>query len=113
MKFAYSIAALLLPAVAAAQPLDPDDPTDPNAPQPVTVEPSQAPAPAAPVVVVNPPPPAPTYTAEPSYETYTSPWNAPMFTSGAIVFLGSYGAALVVAATSEDDVVDRGNDRLY
>lgn len=93
----------LVPAIASAQP-NPDDPTDPNK------EPQSPP----PVVIVNPPPPPTAVTTtEPEYETYTDAWNAPMFTSGALVFLGSYGASVVVAATSEDDNVDRGNDRLY
>lgn len=104
---------LLVPTIASAQaPLNPDDPTDPNAPVPTPVEPTPAADP--PVVIVNPPPAPPvTYTAEPQYETYTDTWNAPLFTSGALIFLGSYGASVVVAATSEDDTIDRGNDRLY
>ena len=102
---------LLVPALASAQ-TAPDDPNAP-APTPAPVEPAPTPPPADPVVIVNPPPPAPVYSEEPQYETYTDTWNAPLFTSGALVFLGSYGASVVVAATSEDDTVDRGNDRLY
>jgi hypothetical protein len=103
---------LLLPAIASAQAPNPDDPADPNAPVPAPVEP--VPQEQRPVIIVNPPPVAPvTYTTEPQYETYTDTWNAPLFTSGALVFLGSYGASVVVAATSEDDTIDRGNDRLY
>ena len=104
---------LLVPAIASAQaPLNPDDPTDPDAPVPTPVDPAPA-QPAPPVVIVNPPPAPVTYTTEPQYETYTDTWNAPLFTSGALVFLGSYGASVVVAATSENDAIDRGNDRLY
>ena len=101
---------LLVPAIAVAQPpANPDDPTDPNAPIPTTTDPADKP-----VVIVNPPPPrTTTVVTEPEYETYTDTWNAPMFTSGALIFLGSYGASVVVAATSEDDAIDRGNDRLY
>lgn len=108
MKIRLLAAILLAPAIASAQ--APANPDDPNAPVPADPAPADQP----PVVIVNPPPQAPpTYTVEPSYETYTDTWNAPMFTSGALVFLGSYGAAVVVAATSEDDELDRGNDRLY
>ena len=102
-RLAFSLLAMV-PTVALAQPASSDDPADPN-PQA-----NQPP----PVVIVNPPPPAPVVRyVEPEYETYTDTWNAPLFTSGAIVFLGSYGASVVVAAMSEDDEVDRGNDRLY
>jgi hypothetical protein len=103
------LGASLIPAIAHGQPpLNPDDPTDPNAPVPTPIDPTPAPT-----VIVNPPPPAPVYTTEPEYETHTSAWNAPMFTTGALVFLGSYGASVIVAASTEDDEVDRGNDRLY
>ncbi len=100
---------LLVPALASAQ----TNPDDPNAPAPTPAPVDPAPTEPQPVVIVNPPPPAPVYTEEPQYETYSDTWNAPLFTSGALVFLGSYGASVVVAATSEDDTVDRGNDRLY
>lgn len=116
-RLAFPLLAMI-PTVALAQPVNPDDPADPHAPaQPnppaQTAPPAQPPPP--PVVIVNPPPPATTTTMieEPEYETYTDTWNAPLFTSGALVFLGSYGASVVVAATSEDDEIDRGNDRLY
>jgi len=106
-----ALAGLMPAAVAQGQP-SPDDPTDPNDPVTTPVAPVPAPSP-TPVVVVNPPPPPATYTTEPDYETHTDTWNAPLFTTGALVFAASYGAAVVVAATSEDDTVDRGNDRLY
>ena len=94
----------MVPAVALAQPVT-DDPADPAAPTAETPPP---------VVIVNPPPPTTTtVTTTPEYETYTDTWNAPLFTSGALVFLGSYGASVVVAAMAEDDTVDRGSDRLY
>lgn len=103
-RIALSLLAMV-PAVALAQNPPADDPADAPAPPPTAPPP---------VVIVNPPPPPVVTTIqEPEYETYTDTWNAPLFTSGALVFLGSYGASVVVAATSEDDTVDRGNDRLY
>ena len=96
---AVSLVGTLVPAIAHGQPsLNPDDPT-------------QTP----PVVVINPSPPAHKKTVQPAedYETRTSPWNAPVFTTGAIVFAGSYGGAVITAAASENDTIDRGNDRLY
>lgn len=104
-RLAFSLLAMV-PAVAFAQAPNPDDPT---APADTTTQ-----EPPPPVVIVNPPPSQPVVTTtEPEYETYTDTWNAPLFTSGALVFLGSYGASVVVAAMAEDDTVDRGNDRLY
>lgn len=94
---------MLVPAIASAQTPNPDDPTDPN----------RSPTDPPPVVIVNPPPPAPIVQTTPEYETHTDAWNAPLFTSGALVFVASYGASVVVAATSENDDVDRGNGRLY
>lgn len=121
MKIRLALAALLVPAVASAQSPDPNHPNNPapqpQDPAPTTVEPVTSPttAPPAsdPVVIVNPPPRTVITPVEPQYETYTDNWNAPVFTSGALVFLGSYGASIAVAAASEDDSVDRGNDRLY
>lgn len=109
---------LLVPTIAAAQ-VAPDP--APDAPPPPLVGPATpvapVPVPVAqrPVIIVNPPAQTTTttYTTEPAYETYVSPWNAPLFTSGALLFLGSYGGAVVVAATTEDDEIDRGNDNLY
>jgi len=63
--------------------------------------------------VVNPAPvPAPTNyaPAEPEYQEVTDTYNAPIFTSGALVFAASYGASVIVAASSDDE---RGNHRLY
>jgi hypothetical protein len=67
-----------------------------------------------PVVILDPPPPAKKAPPPPAdFETRTSPWNAPVFTTGAIVFAGSYGGAVVTAAASEDDTIDRGNRKLF
>jgi hypothetical protein len=107
---------VLVPTLAVAQAPDPNDPNAaPVEPAPTPPPPVPVPAAENPVIIVNPPAQQTTTytTTEPQYETYTDTWNAPMFTSGALVFLGSYGASVVVAATSEDDVIDRGNDRLY
>jgi hypothetical protein len=120
-----ALAAILVPATALAQAPDPNDPMDPNDPDDLSepdvppdpsaaTEPATPPPPPDPVVIVNPPPRTTVVApVEPEYETYTDTWNAPVFTSGALVFLGSYGASVVVAASSEDDTFDRGNDRLY
>jgi hypothetical protein len=77
----------------------------------------------APAVVVNPPatppqpPPAPVVATVapqpvviPEYEEVDDSYNAPMFTSGALVFGATYGASVIVAASSDDT---RGNHRLY
>ena len=85
---------LLVPAIAAAQDTPPPD---------------QPPAP-APVVIVNPPPPAPAPVVEQQSGTEVYDyWNAPVFATGALVFLGSYGASVVVAGSSDHP----GADRLY
>ena len=105
--------AALVPAIASAQTADP---YDPNAPAPTTttttvVTPAPQPQQQPPVVVVNPPeqPRTTVVTQTPaSYEVYDA-WNAPVFATGALVFAGSYGAAAVVAATSDHP----GADRLY
>jgi hypothetical protein len=64
------------------------------------------PAPTQVPVVVNPPPPP----AQPEYREVTDSYNATMFMTGALVFAASYGASVIVAASSDGD---RGNDRLY
>ncbi|MDQ3300578.1 MAG: hypothetical protein M3619_28695 [Myxococcota bacterium] len=117
------LATLLAPALAVAQAPDLDPNAPPPAPQPMPQEsPQPAPQPMTvdpppaqpPVVIVNPPPRAMVITeTEPQYETYTDTWNAQVFASGAVLFLASYGASVAVAAMSEDDTIDRGNDRLY
>jgi hypothetical protein len=104
------LGALLIPAAAFAQP----DPGRSDAPSP-TLRPPTPPsaAPPEPTVVVNPTPaPAPTRynTTEPAYQEVTDSYNAPMFTTGALVFAASYGTSVIVAAASSND---RGHDRLY
>jgi len=104
------LGAVLVPTIASA-----DDPYDPNAPATTTtttvVTPAPQPAPQPPVVIVNPPerPRTTVVTQTPeTYEVYDA-WNAPLFATGALVFAGSYGAAAIVAATSDHP----GADRLY
>jgi hypothetical protein len=63
-------------------------------------------APPAPAV---PPPEAYAPAAGPQYDEVTESYNAPMFTSGALVFAASYGASAIVA--SQDS--SRGNNRLF
>jgi len=67
-------------------------------------------------VVVNPqtpPPPSVVQTSpEPQYEEVYDSYNAPVFTTGAVVFGAAY-AASVIAAASSDENNDRGNRRLY
>src|SRR5215831_10755865 len=109
------LGALLVPAMAYAQTPDPDQPQPPPPPPTTVIEPQPAPAPAPatnPVIVVNPnqtpaATPAPVYT-NPETEEYDN-WNAPVFTTGALVFLGTYGASAIVAGSSNHP----GADRLY
>jgi hypothetical protein len=87
--------ALLLPAVASAQ----------------TVEVQPAPAP-APVVVQQTPPPAPaTVVVPPAQQTVTETDTGPnpLLLSGLVGFGASYGAAVIVAASSDH----QGDNRLY
>lgn len=86
--------ALLLPAAAFAQ----------------TVEVQPAPAP-APVVVEQTPPPAPTVYVPPARETVTETDTGPnaLLMSGLVGFGASYGAAVIVAASSDH----QGDNRLY
>jgi hypothetical protein len=89
------LGALLVPALASAQP----GPNDPAAPEPT--------------VVINPPPPQPPVVVappEPEYREVYDSYNAPMFAAGAAVFALSYGASVITAATTDDE---RGNNRLY
>lgn len=69
------------------------------------------------VVVVEPSPPQPvlqrTPVVTPEYETIYDSYDKPLFTAGALVFLGSYGASVVSAAAAGDAEQDRGTDRLY
>jgi hypothetical protein len=119
------LGALLVPALAAAQPA----PNDPNAPTPTEVSPPPPPAPPAPdttpapdapvtspgpTVIVNPPAPAPapvvTTMPDPPYRVVYDSYNAPVFATGALVFVATYGASVITAATTDNE---RGNDRLY
>ena len=73
---------------------------DPNAvpPPPTTVTTESTTPP--PVVVVQPsaPTPAPVYQSE--TEDESDAWNAPVFTTGAVLFGGSYAAAAIVSGES-------------
>src|SRR5690349_21746276 len=118
------LGALLVPALAAAQPT----PSDPNAPTPTEVPPPPPPAPPSPpdtpppdsttvqgpAVIVTPPAsnPAPVVTTspQPEYRVVYDSYNAPVFASGALVFAISYGASVITASTTDND---RGNHRLY
>jgi hypothetical protein len=116
------LSAALVPTVAFAQSADPNDPYAPQ-PTPTTTNPSPTttttvvtPPPQQqqqpPVVVVNPDPqPARTTVVRQTPESYevTDAWNAPVFATGAVVFAASYGAAAIVAGTSDHP----GADRLY
>ena len=90
------LGALLVPALASAQPA----PNDPGAP--------------APTVIVNPPPPPRARVLvvppQPEYREVYDSYNAPMFAAGAALFALSYGASVITAATNDDE---RGNNRLY
>ena len=124
--FGIVLAAAVIPAVAAAQPVNPDPNTPPTSPTPAaptTTDPMPAPPPQTPVttettttttppsvVIVNPPPTAPTttttYVAPEGEEVYDS-WNAPVFATGAVVFAGSYGAAAIASGMSDHPGADR------
>jgi hypothetical protein len=116
------LGALLVPALAAAQPT----PNDPNAPAPTELPPPP-PAPPGPdatlpldapvtapgpTVIVNPPAPAPVITTvpEPQYRVVYDSYNAPVLATGALVFVATYGASVITAATTHGE---RGNNRLY
>jgi hypothetical protein len=109
------LGALLLPVAAAAQPSDPDAPPPPP---PVTNQPTvvvnpPAPPPPPPQVTVEATTttaPPPVVTTQPEYEVVEDSYNAPMFTSGALVFGLTYGASVVTAASTDDE---RGNHHLY
>lgn len=110
------------PAAALAQPPDPNDPNKPADPPaeptsptdvPTTAPPTPPPTEPPPTVIVNPPPQATVISTEPGYETVQDPFNAPLFTSGAITFAASYGAAVVAAAAMNDDDRDQWGKRLY
>ena len=119
------LAAVALPAVAAAQSTNPDPNAPPPQPipaSPTTTDPMPAPPPAVPVttettttttpppvVIVNPPPTTAhttTYVAPEGEDVYDS-WNAPVFATGAVVFAGSYGAAAIASGMSDHPGADR------
>jgi hypothetical protein len=108
------LAALLVPALAAAQPA----PNDPNAPTPTELPPppptaTETPPPAAPgptVIVTPAPAPVITTLPEPRYRVVYDSYNAPVFATGALVFIATYGASVITAATTNNE---RGNNRLY
>jgi hypothetical protein len=117
----FLLGALLVPALASAQPT----PNDPNAPTPTEVPPPPPPAAPAPpdtpppdstttvqgpTVIVTPPAPVVATTPDPEYRIVYDSYNAPVFASGALVFAVSYGASVITAATTDND---RGNHRLY
>lgn len=87
---------MCLPAVATAQP----------GTTTTTVQVDDAPTPA-----VSPalPDPATYVPSEPEYEEVRDSIDAPMFTSGALVFAASYGGAVIVAGNDNG----HGNSRLY
>jgi len=116
-----AVLATLVPAVALAQPTpDPNNPQPQPPPQPAPPQPTEAPPPAPiqqqPTVIVNQPPAeghATVVSTTPQTEEVYDYWNAPVFATGAVVFAASYGASVIVAANSDQDQLDRGNDRLY
>jgi len=81
---------LCIPAIASAQP---------------TVQVEDAPTPATSPALPDPTTYRP---AEPEYDEVRDSINAPMFTSGALVFAASYGASVIVAGNDDG----RGNHRL-
>lgn len=91
MNKLVALSALLIPALAVAE-------TNPP-----------------PVIIINQPPPETrrTVVETPQYETIYDAYNAPVFTTGALVFIGSYGASVVVAAGADREEKDRGIRNLY
>jgi len=99
--YKLALSALLIPAIAVAQPEQEPQPAPPeNTP---------------PVVIINQPPAPPTRTVitMPQYETVYDSYNAPVFTTGALVFIGSYGSSVISAAAASGEERDRGADKLY
>ncbi|MCE9576940.1 MAG: hypothetical protein K8W52_27585 [Deltaproteobacteria bacterium] len=77
--------------------------------QPVVVVASPPPTTVAqPIVVVTPDEPAPVVAVVPADEEYDR-WNMTMFSSGALIFVGTYSASAIVAGTSDR----KGDDRLF
>ncbi len=50
---------------------------------------------------------------QPQFETVRDDINAPVFTTGALIFGASYGASVIAAARASVDNRERGFDRLY
>lgn len=120
--FGYSlgVAALLVPAIASAQPTTTTTTVQP-APQPAptttttTVQTQPAPQPTAPVVVVPPqqaaPPPTTVISTQSGdADVVRDPLNAPVFATGAVVFGGTYLASVLVAGSSSEK---GGHHHLY
>src|SRR5438067_10627020 len=110
-------AAVLVPAIALADDDQTPIPDDQKPTQPMPPEETPAPQPATPAPTVinnNVPAPQPTYaTTEPAPamegEEVSDMWNAPLFTTSAVAFGGSYGASIIVAAGSHRI----GDNKLY
>lgn len=100
------LGALLIPAIAVAQPTDPDAPPPPPPAVPDAEPIPPPPVTSQPTVVVTPPPPV----TAPDYQVVEDSYNAPIFATGALVFAGTYGASVITAASTDDS---RGNHRLY
>lgn len=104
------LAAAVFPAVAAAQPVNPDDPTPVTTKTTETTTTTNPPTTnPPPVVIVNPPPAAPpttTYVQPEGDEVYDA-WSAPVFATSAVVFAGSYGAAAIASGMSDHPGADR------
>lgn len=112
-----ALAANLVPGAARAQP-PPIEPAPAPAPSPAARErgKGRAPPPVVPprLALVDPAlRPAREASVPPAYEVVREAYDAPVLMTGAILFLGSYGASLVVAASTERDDPDPGLDRLY
>ncbi len=90
---------ICLPAVASAQP-------GATTTGSTTVQVEDAPTPAASPALPDPSTYVP---AQPEYEEVRDSIDAPMFTSGALVFAASYGSAVLVASNDHG----RGNGKLY
>jgi hypothetical protein len=113
------LGAMLAPAIASAQPTpDPNAPAGEPLPPSVVAQTTQpTPRQIVAQATMGIPPsastPRPFVILPPSEteddEVYDA-YNAPMFTTGALVFAASYGASVVVAASSDNN---RGNNRLY
>lgn len=81
----------------------PDPNAVPPAPTTVTTETTTPP----PVVVVQPTSTTPATTFQPETEEEYDAWNAPVFTTGAVLFGGSYAAAAIVSGESDHPGANR------